>query len=194
MNTLESLKELTSGAGVSGLEKCVADKLVEILSEYGKAYTDRLGNVICEIDGEGDGFLLSAHMDRVGMIVTDITDEGFLNVARCGGVDNRTLCAQQVTVHGHREIKGVIISTPPHLQQDCNERKALKTEEALIDIGFPGKRRNSWFHAATELQLTPISFPLRATELRATPLTTERELLQYSMRLKYLKREITRVR
>ena len=136
MNTLDLLKELTLCAGVSGLEKCVADKLVEILSEYGKAYTDRLGNVICEIDGEGDAVLLTAHMDRVGMIVTDITEEGFLNVARCGGIDNRTLCAQPVTVHGKQEIKGVVISTPPHLQEEGKERKAIKTEEALIDIGF----------------------------------------------------------
>lgn len=136
MNTLDTLKKLTSGAGVSGLEKCTADKLVEILSEYGETHIDRLGNVICEIDGEGEAFLLSAHMDRVGMIVTDITDEGFLNVSRCGGIDPRILCAQPVTVHAKEELKGVIISTPPHLQEEGKERKALKTEEALIDIGF----------------------------------------------------------
>ena len=137
MNTVDLLKKLTDSAGVSGLEKCTADTVVQLLKKYGDTYTDKLGNVICEIDGEGEPFLLSAHLDRVGMIVTDITDEGFLNVAPCGGVDNRTLCAQQVTVHTHGgDIKGVVISTPPHLQSGDNERKALKTDEALIDIGF----------------------------------------------------------
>lgn len=136
MNTLEVLKRLTDGAGVSGLEKCTAQIVAKMLTEYGKTYTDRLGNVVCELDGEGEPFLLSAHMDRVGMIVTDITDEGFLNVAPCGGIDNRTLCAQQVTVHAREDIKGIVISTPPHLQSGENERKALKTDEALIDIGF----------------------------------------------------------
>lgn len=140
MNTLEMLKTLTEGSGVSGLEKSTADKLAEILGKYGKTYTDKLGNVICETGGDGDAFLLSAHMDRVGMIVTDITDEGFLNVSRCGGIDNRTLCAQQVTVHSGSEIKGVVISTPPHLQGEGKERKALKTDEALIDIGFSGEK------------------------------------------------------
>ena len=140
MNTLDTLELLTEGAGVSGLEKSVADKLVKILGGYGKAYIDKLGNVICEIDGEGEAVLLSAHMDRVGMIVTDITEEGFLNVSACGGIDNRTLCAQQVTVHAKKELKGVVISTPPHLQTEGNERKALKTEEALVDIGLPKKK------------------------------------------------------
>lgn len=137
MNTVEMLKRLCGAAGVSGLEQSVADTLTDLLGEYGDAHTDRLGNVILELDGEGEPFLLSAHMDRVGMIVTDITSEGFLNVAPCGGIDARTLCAQQVTVHtADGGITGVVISTPPHLQSGDNERKALKPQDALVDIGF----------------------------------------------------------
>ena len=140
MNTLKILEQLTAGAGVSGAESGAAAVIEKQLKKYGKTYTDRLGNLICELDGEGKPFLLSAHMDRVGMIVTSITPEGFLCVDNCGHIDNRTLCAQQVTVHAKKELKGVIISTPPHLQGDGNERKALKTNEALIDIGYSAEK------------------------------------------------------
>ncbi|MBE6828100.1 MAG: M42 family metallopeptidase [Ruminococcaceae bacterium] len=136
MDILNILKRLSECDGVSGAEGEISDVCAELLKPFGKTYKDKLGNVICETDGEGDAVLLSAHMDRVGLIVTDITNEGFLNVASCGGIDERTLCAQQVTVHASQNLKGVIISTPPHLQDGQNERKALKPDEALVDIGL----------------------------------------------------------
>lgn len=136
MDTLAVLKNLTAQSGVPGDEKKIADTLIEYLKPYGEAHTDALDSVICEI-GEGDGgFMLDAHIDRVGLIVTHITEEGFLRVAACGGIDNRTLGAQQVTVHGKEDIKGVIISTPPHLQSGSDERKAMKADEALVDTGL----------------------------------------------------------
>lgn len=35
--------------------------------------------------------LLDAHIDQIGMIVTDIDENGFLHVTNVGGVDRRTL-------------------------------------------------------------------------------------------------------
>lgn len=37
--------------------------------------------------------LLDAHIDQIGMIVTDIDENGFLHVTNVGGVDRRTLRA-----------------------------------------------------------------------------------------------------
>ncbi len=136
MDIQEVLKDLTGAGGVSGAEYSAAEAAEKYLSRYGKVHTDALGSLICEIDGKGPHILLDAHIDRVGMIVTSVTEEGFLRVAACGGIDNRTLCAQQVTVHGVRDIKGVIISTPVHLQNGSDDKKAMKTDEAIIDIGM----------------------------------------------------------
>ncbi len=140
MDIRQVLKDLTDCAGVSGCEYEAVPAARNYLEKYGKTYTDSLGNLICEIDGEGNGILLDAHIDRVGMAVTGITDDGFLRVAACGGIDNRTLAAQQVTVHSKEKIKGVIISTPPHLQNGDSENNAMKTEEALIDTGMTGEK------------------------------------------------------
>ena len=78
--------------------------------------------------------LLDAHIDEIGMIVTYITDEGFLKVANCGGVDRRVLLAQQVTILGKETIKGIVTSTPPHLEDD--DKKSPKFDDIFIDIGL----------------------------------------------------------
>jgi len=68
------------------------------------------------LKGESDyTVLLDAHIDEVGFIVTNIDDDGFLTVSKCGGIDIRTLPAKVVTIHGKEKIKGVFVSTPPHL-------------------------------------------------------------------------------
>lgn len=135
MDVRQILKDLTIGAGVSGYEQEIVPIAEKYLKEYGDVHTDALGNVILTIDGEGDGVLLDAHMDMVGMIVTAITPEGFLRVDACGHIDTRQLGAQQVTIHGKKNISGIVISTPPHLQGN-SENNGMKMSDVLIDTGF----------------------------------------------------------
>lgn len=135
MDVRQTLKDLTIGAGVSGYEQEIVPIAKKYLKEYGDVHTDALGNVILAIDGEGDGVLLDAHMDMVGMIVTAITPEGFLRVDACGHIDTRQLGAQQVTIHGKKNISGIVISTPPHLQGN-SENNGMKMSDVLIDTGF----------------------------------------------------------
>lgn len=131
------LKDLTSAVAVSGRENDAFEALKKYLTAYGTVSFDRLNSVICEINGSKDGhILLDAHLDRIGLIITNITDDGFLRVAACGGVDRRTLNGQEVTVHGKKTLFGVIASTPPHLQGGENERKAAEIENVIIDIGI----------------------------------------------------------
>lgn len=116
MDVRQILKDLTIGAGVSGCEQEIVPIAEKYLKEYGDVHTDALGNVILTIDGEGDGVLLDAHMDMVGMIVTAITPEGFLRVDACGHIDTRQLGAQQVTIHG-KEYK-----------RNCNQYTSASSE------------------------------------------------------------------
>lgn len=135
MDVRQILKDLTIGAGVSGYEQEIVPIAEKYLKEYGDVHTDALGNVILAVDGEGDGVLLDAHMDMVGMIVTAIIPEGFLRVDACGHIDTRQLGAQQVTIHGKKNISGIVISTPPHLQGN-SENNGMKMSDVLIDTGF----------------------------------------------------------
>jgi len=87
------------------------------------------------LKGESDyTLLLDAHIDEVAFSVTNIDDEGFLTVAKCGGIDVRTLPAKVVTIHGKEKIKGVFVSTPPHLSSgeiEYNDIANIKIDTCL---------------------------------------------------------------
>ena len=134
-STLNLLKELTTPVGVSGAEENIVDYLKGVLSEYGNVTVDSMNNIYCTF-GEGYHFLLDAHLDEIGMIVTSITDDGFIKVGKCGGIDLRMLPAYEVSVWEKKEIKGIISTLPPHLQSSEDAEKAPKIEQISIDTGY----------------------------------------------------------
>ncbi|MBQ9920927.1 MAG: hypothetical protein IJO52_01980 [Clostridia bacterium] len=78
--------------------------------------------------------LLNAHIDEIGMYVTAVHDGGFLSVINVGGIDTNILYASQVTIYGKKEIKGVFVSTPPHLSRGASELD--KISKLVIDTGL----------------------------------------------------------
>lgn len=137
MNTKELIFELIGSVGVSGDEFSASETARNELYKYCETEVDYFGNVIGyrgEIDPKKPTLLLDAHIDEIGFIVTYITDEGFLKVSNCGGIDRRLLLAQQVTIFGKKTISGIITSTPPHLEED--DKKVPKIDEIYIDTGL----------------------------------------------------------
>jgi putative aminopeptidase FrvX len=140
MSELENvILNLANANGTSGDENEVSELLTKYLSVYAQSGTDKFGNVIGTVKGSGKTFLLDAHMDRIGMIVTAIEDGGFLRVAKCGGMDARVLAAQDVTVWGKKPVYGVITSTPPHLSTAEDAKKAKDFDSILVDVGMSGE-------------------------------------------------------
>ena len=134
MTTAELLYKLTSAVGVSGAEDGIQNTLKEILADYGTVEVDAMHNVFCTF-GEGYHMMLDAHIDEIGLIVKDITDDGFIKIDKCGGVDNRMLYAAEVSIWGKEEVKGVISTLPPHLKKDSDD-KAPKFEDVAVDVGL----------------------------------------------------------
>ena len=137
MNTEELLYKLTNTVGVSGAEENVTALLCEMLKPYGEVSVDGMNNVFCTF-GEGYHFLLDAHLDEIGLIVKSISDDGFLKVDKCGGIDARMLLGYEVDVWGKERLFGVISTLPPHLQND-DDNKPPKFEDVSIDIGMTKK-------------------------------------------------------
>lgn len=135
MNTIELLKKITTPIGVSGDENTgIVSVLVEMLQPYGEVSVDSMNNVFCTF-GEGYHFLLDAHLDEIGMIVKAITDDGFIKVDKCGGIDCRMLLASEVSVWGKNEVKGIVSTLPPHLQKD-DTKKTPDIDDIAIDVGL----------------------------------------------------------
>ncbi len=136
LNTKELLYKLTSAVGVSGAEESITELLADMLKEYGEVSIDKMNNVFCTF-GEGYHFLLDAHLDEIGMIVTDISDDGFIKIAKCGGIDSRMLLSSEVSIWTESgEVEGIISTIPPHLQKDGDEKKVVEIEEVSVDIGL----------------------------------------------------------
>ena len=94
-----------------------------LLGQYAKVIkADHTQTVLAEIKGEKNYTLMvEAHIDQIAFTVTDIDDNGFLTLAKCGGFDLRILPATRVLIHGKETVKGVFCSTPPHLSKGDKE-------------------------------------------------------------------------
>lgn len=135
---IELLKDLCRLPGVSGDEDRVRDFIRAKAAPYASAIrTDALGNLIVFKKGRkttGNKLLLAAHMDEVGVIVTRITDEGFLKFDFVGGVDRRVAIGKPVLI-GDKQVPGVIGLKAIHLVGREEMKKVPKTDALYIDIG-----------------------------------------------------------
>lgn len=117
-----------------------ADFIFENLKNYTDVEKADNLTVIGTLKGESDyTLMLDAHIDEVAFIVTDIDDEGFLTVAKCGGIDLRTLPAKRVTIHGKENVAGVFCSVPPHLSDGETEYSDIS--KLKIDTLLGGKAK-----------------------------------------------------
>lgn len=135
------LRELTEASGVSGNEKEVRDLIITEIKDYVSSYkVDRIGNIIAHKKGKDNGkkLMITAHMDEVGLIVTEIDNMGLLKFITVGGIDKRILVSKTVLV-GKDKILGVIGAKPIHLQKKEERTKALNLDELYIDIGASTK-------------------------------------------------------
>ncbi|MDE6746596.1 MAG: M42 family peptidase, partial [Oscillospiraceae bacterium] len=110
MDLEKSIMSLADARGVSGDETNAAELALSMLKSYTDDCFIKNGNVIGRLGCKGakPHILLDAHIDQIGFTVTHITDDGFLKIAGCGGIDRRLLLAQQVTVLGSKPLDGVI--------------------------------------------------------------------------------------
>lgn len=98
--------------------------------------TDITGNVVHAINLENNTkVLLSGHIDEIGLVVTGITNDGFLKVTKAGGVYVSSYLGHQVIVHTRtRDIYGVVVCT-----RDLSNKKELSVSDLVIDIGLDKK-------------------------------------------------------
>ena len=134
------LKDLTALSGVAGNEKAVRDYIIEKASPLAEVRVDRMGNVFAYKKGKDSSrhVMLAAHMDEVGMIVTEINDKGFLSYGCCGGIDPRVVVSKRVLV-GEKRVPGVIGAKAIHLQSGGERDSVMQHSSLYIDIGAGDK-------------------------------------------------------
>jgi len=139
MEVVESLRRLSESFGVSGFEDEVRGNLIEILKEYTDGVkTDKMGNVIAYKKGTDSThkILIASHLDEIGLMITKVDEGGYLKFTEVGRFDPRILLAQEVIVHGVKDLWGVVGAKPPHLQEKEERDKIVKREDMFIDVGL----------------------------------------------------------
>jgi putative aminopeptidase FrvX len=141
MKLFDLLQKLSETNGPSGAEDRIAAVVAEIWEPLTDAISvDRIGSVIATKRGAGEEprprLLLAAHLDEVGLIVTKIVESngnGFLRVTSVGGVDIRHLYAQNVVIHGRRDLPGIMGSLPSGMLPRERRSKPYGFTDLLVD-------------------------------------------------------------
>ena len=94
----DMLKEFLCTYGPTGRETCISNVIrAYVAPNADEIYNDTLGNLIAVKRGtSGKKVMISAHMDQIGLIVTDIDENGFLRVSNVGGVNPIIAIAREV--------------------------------------------------------------------------------------------------
>jgi endoglucanase len=126
---------LTAAFGPSGCEEEISKTIEELARPYAdEIHRDSMGNLIVHKKGQGKKLLFSAHMDSVGVMITQITDQGYLKFSQIGGLVASDLSRTQV-----RFANGTqgVISVP-----EDKEEKSFSLSDLYIDIGAASKEES----------------------------------------------------
>ena len=131
---------LSSLPGLSGREDAVREAIMARLQGNVESMrVDALGNVLVHKRGKQRAkhrILLDAHLDEVGFMVTDITDEGYLHIAAVGGVAASVCAGRRLTIQGRQgDVTGVSIINPVHLTDAKDKLSVPAVGELAVDIG-----------------------------------------------------------
>ncbi|HOA63387.1 MAG TPA: M42 family metallopeptidase [Bacilli bacterium] len=166
------LKKLTEANGIGGHERMVRqimeEEFLQVVSKDDILY-DGLGSIAARKVGQEDGpkIAIAGHMDEIGMIVTKITDEGFLKFQTIGGWWSQVMLAQQMTVTTSegKTYRGVIGSKPPHILSESELKNPVKIEDMYLDLGVASKEEVEKLGIKVGDMITPaIDFQVLANE------------------------------
>jgi putative aminopeptidase FrvX len=139
LSTPDLLQRLLTAPGPPGHEAAPAAIWREAADEFADEVTlDRMGNSVARVNGSGDHPLLAVvgHVDEIALLVSHISDKGFLHVVGSGGWDPQVLVAQRVEVLTRSgPVRGVIGRKPIHVLEGEERKKAVELKGLHVDIG-----------------------------------------------------------
>lgn len=131
----DRILEICALDGTSGDEGAVREYIMSRINAD-EIITDNLGNLLVFKKGRKtpkNRIVFAAHMDEVGFMATDVTEDGFLRFGAVGGVDPRVVLGRAVRF-GNGTL-GVVGTKAVHQQSADERKKAPDFPDMLIDIG-----------------------------------------------------------
>jgi endoglucanase len=133
------LRELSNAVAVSGDESAVRKRVLDaIRGHVDEVKVDALGNVLAvkkaRNGGSRDRVLVAAHMDEVGLMITDIESDGALRFEVVGNIADAVLLGKTLLV-GPNRLPGLIGAAPVHLLSDDRRYSVVKANQMRIELG-----------------------------------------------------------
>ena len=131
---IDLIKELTESYGPSGREEEVQKVVLKYLEGHIDGYKfDPVGNLLVWKKGRDDKeVLLDAHIDEIGLVVTNIDDKGFLRVEPVGGVSPYHYVGQRVKFP---KATGVVYYEGETPEEQKKNLSNLTFDNLFVDIG-----------------------------------------------------------
>jgi len=161
----EFLEKLLKESGASGFEENpqrVWCKRTEKFAD--RIERDVMGNSIAILKPDLEyRVMLAGHCDEIGLILTHISDEGFLYFDTIGGIDRSVVCGSHVDIiTDNGKVRGIIGKKAIHLETAAERGKVPKIKDLYIDIGAKDKK-----DAKKVVEVgNPVTFIANYTELR----------------------------
>ena len=139
MSTPPLLQRLLTAAGPPGQEEAPATIWREAAEEFADDVSvDRMGTSVARVTGRGDHPLLAVvgHVDEIALLVSHVSDKGYLHVVGSGGWDPQVLVGQRVQVLTRDgALDGVVGRKPIHILEGDERKKAVELKGLHVDIG-----------------------------------------------------------
>jgi endoglucanase len=139
LTTPALLERLLTAPGPPGHEAAPAAVWREAAEEFADEVTvDAMGTSVARVDGRSEHPLLAVvgHVDEIALLVSHISDKGFLQVLGSGGWDPQVLVGQRVEVLTRSgPVHGVIGRKPIHVLEGEERKKAVELKGLHVDIG-----------------------------------------------------------
>jgi putative aminopeptidase FrvX len=141
----ELLEKLCAVHAVSGRE----DAIIRYLRDYVIGYLDNLvvdniGTITGVLKGSYQPekrLMLQVHVDELGLIVRNVTDDGFLLVERVGGMPEKSLLGQRVDILTDAEeiVTGYVGAKSHHITSREEKFAVPQVHDMDIDVGLPSR-------------------------------------------------------
>ena len=133
---LDLLKRLCTLDATAGDENAVRNFIIAEIKDYCDYKIDNLGNIICFKKGTKTPLkkvMLDAHMDEVGVMITEICDDGLLRFDTVGGINVSVLEGRKLTLASEKgKLCGLVMSKAIHHIDRKDRDKANKIENQKI--------------------------------------------------------------
>lgn len=123
----ELMKNLSDSFSPSGRENNIREIIINEIKDYAdEIKVDTLGNLIARKKGNGKKILFSAHMDQIGLIITNVDEKGFLRFSNVGGIHAKEIIGLRMVFDNG--LEGVVCS------EEIDAKEKVEMKKLFLDV------------------------------------------------------------